>query len=152
MKKYIMLMAIWMQAALVQSADLNLEDFGNVYFSAWKATQAPGATQSDIKNYLKLLKDNVGHQHLPYDPVADRAPDGKSRMMEGMTYYLGVHQEYEAELLMILTDFNVVAIQYRTYSKGIHPQTGKEIVSRNTTLEVLEMEDGMVGVIRKYSD
>lgn len=45
-----------------------------------------------------------------------------------------------------------IAISYTTTSKGIHPQTKELIELQYQTLEVLEIEDGKVAVIRKYEE
>ena len=130
----------------------NLEKFANQYFAAWSATQSPTASKKDLENYLELLVDDIGHQHLPYDPIAGRSPEGKSDMRKGMTYYLAGHTEYTSKLVSVTTGFNVVIIKYLTNSKGNHPQTGEINVQSYSTIEVLEMENGKVSVIRKYSE
>ena len=73
-------------------------------------------------------------------------------MREGMNYYLGVHTEYEGKLVSDMTGDNVIVIKYETSVKGIHPQTEQTIVDNYLTLEVLEIENGKVSVIRKYSE
>ena len=128
------------------------DKFANDYFAAWTATQSPMATDEDIEQYLCFLTDDVGHQHLPYDPDDTRNPDGKQSMREGMTYYLGGHTEYSAELKAHMNGYDVVIIKYATTSKGTHPQTGQVIEQNYITVEVLELEDGKVSVIRKYSE
>ena len=112
----------------------------------------PQASTEDIERYLGFLADNVGHQHLPYDPESDRYPEGKNKMREGMTYYMGAHMEYKSRLTATLPGFNVVVIKYDTYAKGKHPQTGEVIEQSYETVEVLELENGKVAVIRKYSE
>ncbi len=131
--------------------DAETDSFGVLYFNAWIATQSPDAKAQDIEHYLKLLTDDVGHQHLPYDPDADRHPDGKANIRKGMTYYLGAHTEYGSTLIQQMSGHNVVVIKYKSYLKGIHPQTGQTIEKESETLEVLELENGKVSVIRKYS-
>ena len=126
--------------------------FAQNYFDAWAATQSPQASAKDIEHYLGFLADDVGHQHLPYDPDANRDPEGKNKMREGMTYYLGAHMEYKSSLNEILPGFEVVVIKYDTYSKGKHPQTGEVIEQSYDTVEVLELEADKVSVIRKYSE
>ncbi len=128
------------------------EGFAEKYFDAWSATQLPQAKPEDIERYLDLLTDDVGHQHLPYDPSAERDPQGKNKMREGMTYYLGSHIDYQSSLTGQLTGFNVVVIKYKTYVKGKHPQTGELIEKSSETVEVLELENGKVSVVRKYSE
>lgn len=139
--------------ALNASQDtFDTETFAVNYFKAWSATQSPEAKAEDIERYLALLADDVGHQHLPYDPNAERDPQGKNKMREGMTYYLGSHMEYKSSLTGQLLGYNVVVIKYKTYVKGKHPQTGEMIEKSSETVEVLELENGKVSVIRKYSE
>lgn len=145
-----LLFALW--TSNVNAGEFDPEAFARTYFQAWTATQSPTATEADIEAYLSLLADNVGHQHLPYDPDDSRAPDGKQKMREGMNYYRGAHTEYTGTLTGTSFGYNVIVIQYDTFSKGVHPQTGQEVESRRSTLEVLEIEDGKVSVIRKYSE
>lgn len=132
--------------------ELDLTEFGKSYFAAWKATQTPNATQKDIEHYLSFLKDDVGHQHLPYDSDDSRIPSGKQDMRNGMAYYIGAHTKYSAKLNKIVPAYNVIVITYSTQSSGIHPQT-KEVVNQSyEIMEVLEIEDGKLSVIRKYSE
>jgi len=126
--------------------------FAQNYFDVWSTTQAPKASADDIEAYLALLTDDVGHQHLPYDPESARDPEGKNKMREGMTYYLGAHTEYRSGLDEVLVGFDVVVIKYNTYVKATHPQTGEVIERSHDMVEVLELEDGKVSVIRKYSE
>ena len=67
-----------------------------------------------------------------------------------MSYYLGAHTEYEGRLISQTDGHDVIVIKYESSSKGIHPQTKQEISRQNLTLEVLEIENGKVSVIRKY--
>ena len=144
------LIAITIHAA--NAEEFNAEEFSNNYFDAWTATQSPAATKENIEHYLSFLTEDVGHQHLPYDPDSTRNPDGKEKMREGMSYYLGAHTEYSGRLISNTTGHDVVVIKYETSSKGIHPQT-KEVITQNyLTVEVLEIENAKVSVIRKYSE
>ena len=136
----------------VQADEFDPDKFANDYFAAWTATQSPGASAENIEAYLSLLSDDVGHQHLPYDPDDSRNPDGKNNMREGMNYYLGAHTDYSAKLITYVHGFDVIAMQYDTFSSGIHPQTQQVIELNYRTLEVLEIENGKVSVIRKYSE
>ncbi|MDO6621089.1 MULTISPECIES: nuclear transport factor 2 family protein [unclassified Shewanella] len=152
MKKAIALISFLFICLPVVAEEFDLTEFGESYFAAWKATQAPDATQNDIEYYLSFLKEDVGHQHLPYANDDSRIPTGKQDMRNGMQYYLGAHTQYSAKLNEIVPAYNVVVIKYFTQSSGIHPQT-KEVVNQSyDTMEVLEIEDGKVSVIRKYSE
>jgi ketosteroid isomerase-like protein len=132
--------------------DQQLTQLANQYYSSWSATQHPNATSQDIDTYLNLLTDDVGHQHLPYDPDDSRNEDGKSSMRKGMQYYLGAHTEYQSELINIMVGYDVIIIKYQTDSRGVHPQTQQEVTFSYETTEVLEVENGKVSVIRKYSE
>lgn len=148
---YLFLISLSISLSL-SAGEVDLTEFGKSYFSAWKATQAPNATKQDIQHYLSFLKDDVGHQHLPYDPDDSRLPDGKESMRNGMSFYLGAHTDYSAELYQVVPAYNVVVINYSTKSSGVHPQTKEVMHQSYDTMEVLEIEDGKVSVIRKYSE
>ena len=154
MKSFISLFLVLIFATIstANAEEFNSEKFAKDYFAAWTATQNPGASAENIEAYLSLLSDDVGHQHLPYDPDDSRNPDGKNNMREGMNYYLGAHTDYSAKLITYVHGFDVIAMQYDTFSSGIHPQTQQVIELNYRTLEVLEIENGKVSVIRKYSE
>ena len=155
MKKILLIVISLFCSLSVLAKDLeskSAEEFAKQYFAVWSATQLPTASKKDIENYLDLLVDDIGHQHLPYDPIADRLPEGKNSMRSGMTYYLAGHTEYSSKLLSVITGYNVVILKYSTDSKGKHPQTGEIIAQSYITIEVLEIENGKVSVIRKYSE
>jgi hypothetical protein len=131
----------------------NLETFAKAYFEKMIATQLPQATEEDIETYLAVLTEDVGHSHLPWVVDDSRLPDGKQSMREGMLFYLGSHTEYKAELLDLFTfNTSAIAIRYRHQAKGIHPQNNQKIEYSEIMMEVLEMEDGKVAVIRKYHE
>ena len=137
---------------VANAEEFNPENFAKNYFNAWVATQSPDATKENIEFYLSFLTEDVGHQHLPYDPDDTRSSEGKKNMRNGMNHYLGAHTEYTGTLINFTLGYGVVVIQYDTVAKGIHPQT-KELITQNyRTLEVLEIDSGKVSVIRKYSE
>jgi hypothetical protein len=152
------LIALFVSLLIATSAsgnetDLDLEVFAQMYFDRMIATQAPDATSKDLENYLALLTDDVGHSHLPWNTDDSRLPDGKEAMRKGMTFYLGSHTEYSAELLDVFTfNYSAVAIRYKKSAKGIHPESKQPIAYTQTMMEVLEMENGVVAVIRKYHE
>ncbi|MDB2386956.1 nuclear transport factor 2 family protein [Shewanella sp.] len=151
MKKLCLFLLSISSSLSINADEVDLTEFGQSYFAAWKATQAPNASKQDIEHYLSFFKDDLGHQHLPYDADDSRTSEGKDSMRNGMNYYLGAHTDYSAELSQVVPAYHVVMITYSTKSSGIHPQT-KEVVHQSyDTMEVLEIEDGKVSVIRKYS-
>ena len=153
MKKWLLIMlSVFMSSsATATEAEIDLNAFARQYFAAMVATQAPDATTQDLENYLALLTDDIGHSHLPYVTDDSREPGGKQAMRKGMTFYLGAHTEHNAELLDVFT-FNqsAVAIRYSNSAKGIHPQHKQAISYSQIMMEVLEIENGKVAVIRKY--
>lgn len=154
MRILILICAVLFSCAIsaANAEDFDPEAFAKNYFNAWTASQSPDATREDLEHYLSFLSDDVGHQHLPYDPDDARSPDGKKNMREGMSYYLGAHTEYSGKLISHMNAQDVVVIKYESSSKGIHPQTKHFVEQHHLTMEVLEIEDGKVSVIRKYSD
>ena len=154
MKLFISIWLLVISGAMsaANAEDFSSEKFAKGYFNAWAATQSPTATKEEIEHYLSFLTEDVGHQHLPYDPDDTRSSDGKKNMREGMNYYLGAHTEYSGKLISYTDGHDVVVIKYETSSKGIHPQTKQVIAQKYLTLEVLEIENGKVSVIRKYSE
>lgn len=150
--KLIWLLSIFGIFGTASAEEFNADKFAKDYFGAWTATQSPSATTEDLEHYLSFLAEDVGHQHYPYYPDDTRNPTGKEEMREGMSYYLGAHTEYEARLIGHMDGFDVVIIKYESSSKGIHPQTKQEISRNKLTVEVLEIENGKVSIIRKYSE
>jgi hypothetical protein len=130
----------------------DLENLAQGYYHAWVETQKPDAKEESISDYLAFLTNDIGHQHLPYDPESTREPQNKKNMLEGMSYYLGTHTKYISNLKSVVTGYNLIVIKYSTKSEGVHPQTKEVIKQEYDTVEVLEIENGKVAVIRKYSE
>ena len=129
--------------------EFDAEKFAADYLAARTATQQPDATSEDIEHYLSFLVEDVGYQHIPYNNDDSRHPDGKNDMREGMTFYLGKNKKFTAELGNCTHGFNVVTIQY----KGVHEyqRDGEPLTVENySALDVLELENGKVTVIREY--
>ncbi len=131
--------------------EFDYNQFIKTYFNAWKGTQKPNATKEDLERYLSLLTDDVGYQHLPYSNDDSRTPDGKTGLRKGMSYYLGMHDEYQVKLTNKSFGHNVIMIEFHTKSKGIHPDNNQMIVNDSSSFEVLELDNGKVSVIRHYS-
>lgn len=138
---------------LANAEQLDLKTFATNYYNAMVASQAPKATTKELEAYLAFLTDDVGHSHLPYVTDDARLPDGKEAMRKGMAFYLGAHTEYNSKLLNVFA-FNdsAVAIRYTSNAKGIHPQNNQPLEYSNVMMEVLEIENGKVAVIRKYHE
>ena len=150
----VLLLIISLSFALSSSAsEIDLENFAQTYFKTMVATQAPEATKEDLENYFSLLTDDIGHSHLPWVTDDSRLPDGKEEMRKGMLFYLGAHTEYSAELLDVFVFNNsAIAIRYKNSAKGIHPESKQPLAYTQTMMEVLEMENGKVAIIRKYHE
>lgn len=135
----------------VTAANKELETLAQQYFSTMVATQAPNATHKELEAFLALLSDDVGNQHIPFQRDDTRAPDGKESMRKGMTFYLAAHTEYEAKLLdTFIFNNSGFAIRYSHHAKGIHPQNQQPIEYNRTIMDVIEVEDGKIAMIRKY--
>jgi len=147
------LLVLFPLSSLAKDTDIDFNAFAKLYFDKMVATQMPNATKTELEAYLSLLADDVGHAHLPWVVDDTRYPDGKEAKRKGMTFYLGTHTEYKAELLNIFV-FNqsAVAIRYKHSAKGIHPQNNQPIEYTRTMMEVLEMEGEKVAIIRKYHE
>lgn len=140
-------------AVSATASEIDLEQFAQSYFKFMIATQAPNATNKDLENYFSLLADDIGHSHLPWNTDDSRLPDGKENMRKGMLLYLGAHTEYSAELLDVyIFNNSAIAIRSKNSAKGIHPQSKQPLAYTQTMMEVLEMENGKVAVIRKYHE
>lgn len=138
---------------MAATQQINLKEFAQRYFDTMVASQAPNAGKKELEAYLDLLTDDVGHSHLPWVVDDARLPDGKERMRKGMTFYLGAHTHYSATLLNVFT-FNdsAIAIRYQNTAKGIHPESKQYLEYDQVMMEVLELENGKVAVIRKYHE
>lgn len=138
--------------ALAETNNTKFNQLGLSYFLAWQATQTSDAKESDVDAYLSFLTSDVGHQHLPYDKDDKRKPGNRDAMKKGMMFYLASHTEYKSTLTEVVTGHDVIVLQYDTFAKGIHPQSKQEVVQEYQTTEVLELENGKISVIRKYSE
>jgi hypothetical protein len=151
--KYLFLIFTLSVSISTEANELDLKEFAKTYFETMVATQSPNATKKDLEKYLSLLADDVGHSHLPWVTDDSRLPDGKKVMRKGMEFYLGAHTEYNAKLLNVYVfNTSAVAIRYENSAKGIHPQNNQPISYTQIMMEVIEIEKGKVGVIRKYHE
>lgn len=131
--------------------DFDYDAFVKAYFDAQVMTQQPNATKEDLEHYLSFLTDDIGNQHFPNAPDDSREPDGKDMMRKGMSRYLGVHTEYQAEIIDYQYGFNAVSIKHKFSAKGKRSD-GSEFSYSKIALDVLELENGKVSVIRRYSE
>lgn len=136
--------------AQVAADSFDYDAFVKAYYQAEVATQQPDATKEDLEHYLSFLTEDVGNQHLPNAPDDSRQPDGKALMRKGMTHYLGAHTEYKDELISYEFGHNAVAIKHKFAAKGKRAD-GSQFSYAKTALDVLELENGKVSVIRRYS-
>ena len=151
--KGLLLIVLFTFALSASASEIDLEKFAQTYFKTMVATQAPNATEDDLENYFSLLTVDIGHSHLPWVTDDSRLPDGKEVMRKGMLFYLGAHTEYSAELLdVFIFNNSAIAIRYRNSVKGIHPESKQPMAYTQTMMEVLEMENGKVAIIRKYHE
>lgn len=131
--------------------EFDYDAFVKAYYQAQVQTQQPNATADDLEHYLSFLTDDVGNQHFPNAPDDSREPDGKTLMRKGMSRYLGVHSEYQAEMVDYQYGYNAVSIKHTFSAKGKRAD-GSAFSYSKVALDVLELENGKVAVIRRYSE
>lgn len=150
-KLFICLAGLTFLSTSTLADDFDYDAFVKAYFDAQVMTQQPNATKEDLELYLSFLTDDVGNQHFPNAPDDSREPDGKDMMRKGMSRYLGVHTEYQAEIIDYQYGFNAVSIKHKFSAKGKRAD-GSEFSYSKIALDVLELENGKVSVIRRYSE
>lgn len=126
-----------------------LESLGEAYFEAWVATQQPGASAATLENYLALLDDDVGYEHKPYRLLGE-VDGGKARMRAGMTHYLGKNAAYKAKLTGVVVAAGVIAIEYEGTHVFQRGGEGPELTEHFQAVDVLEVADGKVAIIRQF--
>ncbi|GAA0539423.1 hypothetical protein GCM10009098_03700 [Rheinheimera aquimaris] len=152
MKKLIItLMGLVFFSPTMLADNFDYDAFVKAYYEAEVKTQQPDATAEDLEHYLSFLTDDVGNQHFPNAPDDSREPDGKALMRKGMSRYLGIHSEYKAELIDYQHGYNAVAIKHKFSAKGKRSD-GSDFSYSKVALDVLELENGKVSVIRRYSE
>jgi len=135
--------------ALASDDKFNYDKFIKDYYQAMVNTQKPNASKEDLEVYLSFLTDDVGNQHFPNSPDDSREPNGKKLIRKGMSRYLGVHTDYQANIINYIVDYNVIALKHKFYAKGLRSD-GSEFSYSKVVLDVLELENGKVSVIRRY--
>lgn len=150
-KLMVSLMGLVVFSATVLADEFDYDAFVKAYFNAQVMTQQPNATKDDLEYYLSFLTDDVGNQHFPNAPDDSREPDGKAMMRKGMSRYLGVHTEYNAEIIDYQYGYNAVSIKHKFSAKGKRAD-GSDFSYSKVALDVLELENGKVSVIRRYSE
>tara|TARA_B110000211_G_scaffold230942_1_gene291535 strand:- start:505 stop:966 length:462 start_codon:yes stop_codon:yes gene_type:complete len=152
--KHLVLLLLFVTSFVARGENtFDLKAFAQHYYKTMTATQAPNAGTKELEAYLALLTDDVGSQHIPYQVDDSRTADGKELMRKGMSFYLGAHTHYESELLntFIFNDSGF-AIRYKNHAKGIHPQSKQPIEYTSVMMEVIEIENAKVAMIRKYHE
>jgi len=134
----------------VSAEELDLRKFAERYFEAKLATQLPGASPEALERYLSLLTEDVGYEHKPYRYLGE-VEGGKSRMRAGMGRILGQNKGYSAELVNVTVGYNAIAIQYKGLWSGSRGGVGPVLTNEFEVMEVLELVDGKVSIIRQYS-
>jgi hypothetical protein len=132
-----------------------LNELASQYFHAKVATQQPDASPEDLETYLALLTDDVGYEHKPYRLLEDgraETDDGKQRMREGMTYYLGGNEKFTAKLESVAIGHNAIAIQYSGIHEFRRGGEGPILFENYIIMEVLEIVGGKVSIIREYQE
>jgi hypothetical protein len=135
---------------LASENKFDYDKFVKQYHQAMTNTQKPDASKEDLEHYLSFLTDDVGNQHFPNAPDDSRNSDGKKLMREGMSRYLGVHTSYDASIIEYIIGYHSIALKHRFSAKGLRSD-GSDFSYSKVVLDVLELENGKVSVIRRYS-
>lgn len=133
----------------------DLNELAMQYFEAKVATQQPDATKEDLEVYLALLTDDVGYEHKPYrllENGTEETDNGKPRMREGMNFYLGGNEKFTADLVNVAVGHNAIAIQYSGTHEYRRGGEGPILKEKYNLMEVLEIVDGKVSIIREYNE
>lgn len=146
---YFSILITW-ASSFGQETKFNSENFANAYFKAWNKTQAPNASEIDLENFLKLLTEDVALQHLPYQKTDERKPNGKEVLRKGMNRWRGANTSYSAKLININYGHNVIILKYQAIMTVLNEKTEKLRTIIRNNVEVLELDQGKVSIIRKY--
>ncbi|MBA6262141.1 nuclear transport factor 2 family protein [Colwellia sp. Bg11-12] len=153
MNKFISIVAVLITClstnVLANENIVDYDKFFQEYYEAKVKTQQPNASKEDLEHYLSFLTDDVGNQHFPNAPDDSREPDGKEMMRKGMTRYLGVHTGYDSKLIEYIVGYNSIAFKHSYSAKGLRSD-GSEFSYSKVVLDVIELENGKVSVIRRY--
>lgn len=136
-------------SVLASEDKFDYDQFVQQYYQALVNTQKPHASVDDLEHYLSLLTDDVGNQHFPNAPDDSRAPNGKDLMRKGMVRYLGIHTSYQANLIDYIVGYHSIALKHTFSAKGLRAD-GTEFSYSKVVLDVIELENGKVSVIRRY--
>ncbi|SMF15590.1 hypothetical protein SAMN02745866_01021 [Alteromonadaceae bacterium Bs31] len=130
-----------------------LEKFAQAYFTAFVATQQDDATKADLESYLDFMAEDVGHTHIPFFSDEKRYKDGKDKLRQSMLPYLNKNTGFKAELIETRV-FNetAIALRYSHSAVYVDAEKGKKSPWSYVMLEILEIENGKVGMIRKYHE
>ncbi|WP_372761552.1 nuclear transport factor 2 family protein [Pseudoalteromonas sp.] len=144
-----LLLSIMSTATLANVDKFDYDNFVKKYHSAMTMTQTPHASKEDLERYLSFLTDDIGYQHFPNAADDSREPDGKELIRKGMSRYLGVHTQYNGQIVEYIVGYNSVALKHKFAAKGLRAD-GSEFSYSKVVLDVLELENGKVSVIRRY--
>ncbi|XQW84071.1 nuclear transport factor 2 family protein [Thalassotalea piscium] len=144
-----LLVTLMSSVASANEDTFDYENFVKQYYQALTNTQKPNASKEDLEYYLSFLTEDVGNQHFPNAPDDAREPDGKKLMRKGMSRYLGVHTEYKGNIIEYIVGYHSVAIKHTFSAKGLRSD-GSSFSYNKEVLDVLELENGKVSVIRRY--
>jgi ketosteroid isomerase-like protein len=133
-----------------QKTTFNSVDFATAYFKAWNKTQMPKASEKDLENFLALLTDDVALQHLPYQKNDTRKSNGKETLRKGMNRWRGANTSYKSRLIEVNHGHNVIVLKYQAVMTIIDSKTKKTRTITRNNVEVLELDNGKVAIIRKY--
>ena len=141
---------IFVMASLAHAESSAVESHIDGYFSAWQKSQQPYASRADLEHYLTFLTEDAAWQHLPYATSDERISGGKEKIRQGMIRWLGSHESYHAELIKAHESAHFIILEFISEATIKNANTGKIETIKRHYLDVLELENSKVAVMRRY--
>ena len=117
-------------AVRAAASDDNLSGIVNKYLAARQATMLQTSTLADIDTLLSFYTEDVVYEH----PRVKMRVEGRARMREGMSRFLGVTRETKIVTVNQISNVNVVVAEYQVTFKAQDGDAWKEVSRKQVTL------------------
>ncbi|HLN97420.1 MAG TPA: nuclear transport factor 2 family protein [Pyrinomonadaceae bacterium] len=128
----------------VNAQDENLTRIVKRYLEARRATMLEKSTTADVDALLAFYTENVIYEH----PRVKARIEGKAKMREGMSSFLGVTKNTKIATLSFISGVNVVVAEYRVTFKAQEGSTWKAFSRTQVTL--FEFEGNKIKRVGDY--
>ena len=133
-----------------QAESTTVDALAEDYFEAWQNSQKPAATKTDLEHYLSFLTEDAAWQHIPYQTSDERVAGGKQNIRDGMTQWLGSHETYQAKMIRMVNKEHFIILEFESEATIEDGETGEIKSIKRHYLDVLELDDSRVAVVRRY--